>query len=118
MHAGGDAGISVANDASVLDAAPLIDARPDAPTHGALTVMISGQGHVLVHGHGTCAHDSPADRCLFFVRLDMPVTVEAIAADDDWSFDEWTTSGCPGDSRTCTFQPTPASVVGAKFRKD
>ncbi len=96
-----------------------IDAPPDAPTHGLLTVDIAGKGYVDLEGIGICDSDGPEEgHCQFQAPLVLAVTVRAVA-DDDWYFDRWTTIACASASGdTCVFLPTITMELGAKFRKD
>lgn len=94
---------SVAGDAPPADAAP-----PDAPTLGALELVVSGHGQ-LVAGSHLCTMD-----CTFMVPL-QPIEVVAVASGDQ-SFDMWTVGPCVGSqSTTCT--ATPPVTVGVKFHK-
>jgi hypothetical protein len=110
----GDASASTPDAAGTPDASVPVDGAPDEATLGALTITFAGKGRVDVQGLGRC-NEAP---CLLFVPLDTPVALEA-SADNDWRFDEWTTSQCPdNESRTCTFTPSLAMTVSARFRKD
>lgn len=114
----GDDDVSGVDSAVPSDAGPPIDAAPDAASTGTLTVMISGKGFVAVGEHGTCDSDPPqSGNCLFVVPLSTPITAFAFA-DDDWRFEEWTSSTCPDeDERSCTFQPATATILSVRFRK-
>jgi len=113
----GDDDVSGVDSGTPVDAAPPVDAPPDDPT-GTVTVMTSGKGYVDVGGHGTCDSDPPqSGQCVFVVPLSAPITAFAFA-DDDWRFEEWTSSTCPDDDeRSCTFQPATATLLSVRFRK-
>lgn len=113
-----DDGMTGVDSGVPVDAAPPIDAPPDEPATGTITVMISGKGYVAVGQHGTCDSDPPqSGHCVFVVPLSTPVTAFAFA-DDDWRFEEWTSSTCPDeDERSCTFQPATATILSVRFRK-
>lgn len=115
----GDDDISGVDSGTPVDAAPPVDAPPDEEPTGSVTVMISGKGYVAVGEHGTCDSDPPqSGQCVFVVPLSTPITAFAFA-DDDWRFDEWTSSTCPDeDERNCTFEPATATLLSVRFRKD
>jgi hypothetical protein len=98
------------DDAAVLpgDAGPVDAAGPDAPTVGALELVVMGHGQ-LVAGPHTCSSD-----CTYMVPL-APIDVQAIAGEDQ-AFVGWTVGPCVGSQATsCTV--TPPAIVGAKFHK-
>jgi hypothetical protein len=96
-----------------------IDAPPDAPTHGLVTVDVAGHGYVELDGVGTCDSDAPqSGHCEFTIPLTQTVTTRAVP-DSDWEFERWTTSTCPAETTdTCVFVPTVTMQLAAKFRKD
>lgn len=112
----GDAEIDAVATAPV-DAAP--DARPDArpPIDAAprvgLHVHIDGKGSVVVTGVATCdEHD-----CTYGVVAGLRLVLVAVPHADQ-RFDRWTTVTCGQQDASCTFTPTVATTVGAKFTKE
>src|SRR5690606_21853975 len=97
-----------------------VDAPPDAPTHGVLTLEISGRGRVDIEGVGTCDSDPPQNgSCTFAIPLALTVTMRAIEDEDDWKFDRWTTNACPDrNDERCVFVPFLTMNLGAKFKRD
>lgn len=89
-------------------------ATPDAPTVTiALHVQVDGTGKVVLAGVGECVRDCTWQVPLAMLRLDAQRT------ESDTAFEKWTTMTCGGAAAlmpTCTFTPTGATTVGAKFR--
>ncbi len=95
----------VACSASMVDAG--IDAAPETIT---LRVKVNGTGKIVVAGIGEC-DDS---ECMWQVPR-APVHLQAVQTDDDKPFERWVMT-CTGTTPTCTFTPTAATTVEAKFR--
>lgn len=103
-------------DAGVVDTKP--DGPPAPPGHVPLAIEIDGKGQITVHGIGTCRESGPQNgSCLFLVPRATPITADAMP-DGGWRFERWTTETCAGVSiHTCTFTPSMATTLGAKFKK-
>ncbi len=113
---GGGNGSDAGGQVVMVDAG--IDAPPDAPMQGTLTVTIAGRGAVLVQGIGLCT--STQQPCSYTVPLAAELTARAYD-DDDFEFVEWTTPAvCPDDdNETCAFVPQlTTTALGARFRRD
>lgn len=94
------------------DAGVPVDAPPDAPTLGTLSLSVEGKGQLQVVGIEWCSSS-----CVVTVPLALPVTIVAVPG-NDFYFDKWTSGPCAGDVTTCTFIPALAMSVGAKFRRE
>lgn len=88
-------------------------AAPDAPAAMVmLRVEVDGTGRVVVDGVGSCDDGE----CTWMVPVRM-LTFEARRIDNDSPFERWTTSNCAQSMQSsCSFTPTSATTVGAKFR--
>jgi hypothetical protein len=97
-------------DAAASDASP-----PDAPPSVALRVQIIGRGSVLVTGHPPCLSSGPQHGdCMYDIARGVPQNVVAVAMPDQ-PFMSWTSATCRGQGASCTFTPTAATSVAAKF---
>lgn len=118
----GDAG-SDDRDAGIPDGK--LDARVDAappPPDGHLMVplhlKIDGDGRVTVPGEPACEKQGPQNGdCNYQVTLGLPLTLTAQPYEDS-RFDRWSGMPCNLQDATCTFIPTAAADVHARFKKE
>lgn len=81
-----------------------------------LSVKVDGVGRIRVHEVGDCDRDDVnRGECSWLVPP-APVQVEAIEIDDESKFERWTTTTCTDEPASCTFTPTAATLVSARFR--
>ncbi len=98
------------------DAATPDAAGSDGSAIISLHVQVTGKGSVFVEGHGTCSSMEPQHGdCMFGIPLDVAQTVQALAIQPDQAFTSWTSVTCNGPNARCTFIPTAATVITAKF---
>jgi len=104
------------------DAAPSHDASDAGPADGGLkvrlAVQVSGKGSVVVEGRGICSTQDPQrGSCAYDVAVGAPLTVRAVAIDEDQSFAMWTSPTCAGQGARCVFTPVFPTTVSARFAK-
>jgi hypothetical protein len=109
-----------AQDAALPGDAASPDAPPDGPINSPglirLHVQISGKGSVLVQGYGSCSSIAPQHGdCRYDIARDMPQNVVAVAILLDERFTAWTSDTCSGQDDSCTFTPTAATSIVARF---
>jgi hypothetical protein len=103
------------------DAAPPADAAPDAampdaPATVSLHVTVGGKGSIVVDGRGTCSSlDPQKGNCTYDVTLGVQQRVRAVSIDPAQLFMGWTSPTCSGANAICTFVPTVATSVSARF---
>jgi hypothetical protein len=91
-------------------------AMPDAPALIALRVQITGKGSVVVDGHGICSSQGPQHGdCTYDIAPHVAQTVHALPVQLDQVFGSWTSVACGGQGATCTFTPSSATAITAKF---
>jgi hypothetical protein len=99
-------------DARPIDAPPPIDAAPTI----ALRVMVQGKGSIVVDGQGTCSSQGMEHGdCTFMITARAAQTVRALPIQIGQVFKSWTSPVCGGEPAVCTFTPTAATTVTAKF---
>jgi hypothetical protein len=118
MLGGVDAGSATHIDAGMMMPA---DAGGPPPPPGmiALHVMVDGKGMILVDGHGACdSQGAQHGDCTFMVVANAVQTVHAIAdLGSGEVFQQWASTTCKNMTANCTFTPTAATTVQAKFDK-
>ncbi len=103
-------------DATVTDAAPSVDAAPDAPASVSLVVVIMGHGSIAIANVGTCTDLAPNHQCTFAVTAGVPRQLVATGTGGD-EFEKWTSTACAGQDATCSMTPIlPTTMVSAKFK--
>jgi len=129
----GGAGLCVAHDlaapcgASSVDAGPRGDAAVmrDAPSGDAaspdlvpLDVQVTGKGSVVVDGKGTCSSEDPQrGNCTYRVAPGVALVVHAVGIQFNQVFAAWSSTTCSGAGATCSFTPTAATTLAARFAR-
>jgi hypothetical protein len=94
------------------------DAQPPDAATVSLRVQIAGKGSISVDGHGVCSSlDPDHGDCTYDVELRVAQRVRALPIQLDQVFGGWTSPTCNGQGAICTFTPTAATNIAAKFVK-
>jgi hypothetical protein len=98
------------------DAAPSDAAVPDAPATISLHVQVIGKGSITVDGYGVCSSlDVQHGDCTYAIAPQVAQSVHALSIQPDQVFASWTSMTCSGQSVSCTFTPSAATTIAAKF---
>lgn len=96
-------------------------ARPDAmmpppPPNIELRVQIMGKGSVIVDNRGVCTtQGSQKGDCTFMIANGAAQTIRALPIQIGESFQSWTSPTCKDATAICTFSPSAAVTVVARF---
>ena len=97
-------------------AAPNDAAVADAPATISLRVQVSGKGSITVDDHGACSSEDPQHGdCTYEIAPRVAQSVHALPIQPDQVFQSWTSATCSGHGANCTFTPTAATTIAAKF---
>jgi hypothetical protein len=78
-------------------------------------VHVAGNGRVTLDGIASCDAAAPQHGdCVLLAPVDVPAILIAVPHAGAM-FDRWTGDACTGQGATCTFTPTTAVDVTAKF---
>jgi hypothetical protein len=94
-----------------------LDAAPDPIVMVPMHLKIDGDGRVTVTGQLTCEKQgSQNGDCQYQVTLGLPITLDAQPYNGH-QFERWTGAPCSAQGTTCTFIPTGATDLHARFIK-
>jgi hypothetical protein len=111
-----DASVDARSDGGTEHDAATDAASPDASPHVTLHVEITGRGSVLVTGRLACLSSGPQrGDCMYDIDRGVPQSVRAVAIQPDQPFLSWTSATCRGQGASCTFTPTAATSLVARF---
>lgn len=98
------------------DAAPNDAAVADAPATISLRVQVIGMGSITVDDHGVCSSQDPQHGdCTYEIAPRVAQSVHALPIQPDQVFEKWTSATCSGQGASCTFTPSAATAIAAKF---
>ncbi len=98
------------------DAAPADAPAADAPATISLHVQVIGKGSITVDDHGVCSSLDPQHGdCTYEIAPRVAQSVHALPIQADQIFQSWTSATCSGQGASCTFTPTAATTIAAKF---
>jgi hypothetical protein len=98
------------------DAAPNDGAVADAPATITLHVQVMGKGSITVDGYGICSsQDVQHGECTYAIAPRVAQSVHALPIQPDQVFGSWTSMTCSGQGASCTFTPSAATTIAAKF---
>jgi hypothetical protein len=110
-----DAGVADGKLDARVDAAPV---PPDSPLMVPLHLKIDGDGRAIVPGEEPCEKQGPQHGdCHYEIALGIPLTLTAEPYESS-RFDRWNGMPCDQQDETCTFIPTAAADVHARFKKE
>lgn len=105
-------------DAGVPKPDAMMPPPPPPPTNVELRVQIMGKGSIIVDNRGVCSSQgSTKGDCTFLVPVGAAQTVRALSIQIGESFQSWTSPTCKDATAICTFTPSAAVTVVARFGK-